>query len=165
MTLFSRDVLDKEIPQWLGRDDYHVVFLTCPLPFPFSFAVHPWVLTVNHDKVDRWEVWQKIDPLSKTNFGHVYHNYFSPLSGVRRSYITRECYSPVIIGGVSGDEDSLAAEIVKFVNTNAPRYQYTDKYRYYPGPNSNTFIQWVLDQFPDVGIQLPSNALGKKYRY
>ncbi len=32
------------------------------------------------------------------------------------------------------------------------------------GPNSNTYTQWVLDQFPRVKLKLPINAFGKDYK-
>jgi len=41
---------------------------------------------------------------------------------------------------------------------------FRNEYKIYPGPNSNTFIQWVLNHFPNSGLKLPRNAFGKNYR-
>ncbi|PSC02600.1 DUF3750 domain-containing protein [Alsobacter soli] len=37
-------------------------------------------------------------------------------------------------------------------------------YRAWPGPNSNTFVNFVLAAIPEAGIALPPTALGKDYR-
>ena len=33
-----------------------------------------------------------------------------------------------------------------------------------PGPNSNTFVSWVGLQIPEMGLDLPSTAIGKDWR-
>jgi hypothetical protein len=38
-------------------------------------------------------------------------------------------------------------------------------YRAWPGPNSNTFIQAILDAVPEMDATLPALALGKDYPY
>jgi Protein of unknown function (DUF3750) len=38
-------------------------------------------------------------------------------------------------------------------------------YRAWPGPNSNTFIQAILDAVPDLDATLPALAIGKDYPY
>jgi hypothetical protein len=34
----------------------------------------------------------------------------------------------------------------------------------WPGPNSNSFVAAVLRAVPELGVQLPSNAVGRDYR-
>jgi hypothetical protein len=41
-------------------------------------------------------------------------------------------------------------------------YPYADNYRAWPGPNSNTFIDWLAKEVR-LPIVLPSNAVGKDY--
>lgn len=36
-------------------------------------------------------------------------------------------------------------------------------YRAWPGPNSNTFVQAVMDAVPGAAVMLPPNAIGKDY--
>jgi hypothetical protein len=43
------------------------------------------------------------------------------------------------------------------------RYPYPDRYRAWPGPNSNTFTAFVARRVPELGLGLPSNALGKDF--
>ena len=38
-------------------------------------------------------------------------------------------------------------------------------YRAWPGPNSNTFVQAVMDSVPQIGNALPPTAIGKDYPY
>lgn len=36
-------------------------------------------------------------------------------------------------------------------------------YRIWPGPNSNTFVAWVLARVPEIDLHLPPTAIGKDY--
>jgi len=42
-------------------------------------------------------------------------------------------------------------------------YPYPDKYTMLPGPNSNSFIQWILLEVPEIGFSLPMKAIGKSW--
>ncbi|HXQ50031.1 MAG TPA: DUF3750 domain-containing protein [Stellaceae bacterium] len=42
-------------------------------------------------------------------------------------------------------------------------YPYPHAYRAWPGPNSNTFTAFVARAVPELGLALPSNAIGKDY--
>jgi Protein of unknown function (DUF3750) len=42
-------------------------------------------------------------------------------------------------------------------------YPYPHEYRAWPGPNSNTFTAYVARAVPELGLALPSNAIGKDY--
>ena len=43
------------------------------------------------------------------------------------------------------------------------RYPYGRFYRYWPGPNSNTFTAWVARAVPELRLHLPPTAIGKDY--
>jgi Protein of unknown function (DUF3750) len=43
------------------------------------------------------------------------------------------------------------------------RYPYPHEYRAWPGPNSNTFTAFIAREVPELGLDLPSNAIGKDY--
>lgn len=43
------------------------------------------------------------------------------------------------------------------------RYPWANEYTLLPGPNSNTFPQWVALQVPELGLELPFRALGSGY--
>ncbi len=40
---------------------------------------------------------------------------------------------------------------------------YADSYRVWPGPNSNTFVAFVLREVPELRVDLPPTAIGKDY--
>ena len=42
-------------------------------------------------------------------------------------------------------------------------YPYPREYRAWPGPNSNTFTAYVARQVPELGLDLPANAVGKDF--
>jgi len=42
-------------------------------------------------------------------------------------------------------------------------YPWTDEYRVWPGPNSNTFTAFVARRVPELGLDLPPTAIGKDY--
>ena len=42
-------------------------------------------------------------------------------------------------------------------------YPYADRYRVWPGPNSNTFTAFVLRAAPELRADLPPTAIGKDY--
>lgn len=43
------------------------------------------------------------------------------------------------------------------------RYPWADRYVAWPGPNSNTFMAWVIRETPGLEVALPSHAVGKDY--
>lgn len=46
----------------------------------------------------------------------------------------------------------------------AMSYPYPDEYRPFPGPNSNTFTQWLITHVPELEVELSLRAIGKSYR-
>lgn len=55
--------------------------------------------------------------------------------------------------------DALIARVREAV----ARYPYPNEYRVWPGPNSNSFTAFVARSVPELGLDLPSNAVGKDY--
>ena len=55
--------------------------------------------------------------------------------------------------------DTLIAQVRAAVGT----YPYPNEYRAWPGPNSNTFTAWIARRVPELGLAMPSNAIGKDY--
>jgi hypothetical protein len=69
-----------------------------------------------------------------------------------------------LIASLSGDEKSTAKQVVDFIEEMTPFYPYKENYKLFPGPNSNTYIAWILREFPELKIKLPWNAFGKNYK-
>jgi len=53
--------------------------------------------------------------------------------------------------------------IIEKVRAAISTYPYPNAYRAWPGPNSNTFISYIARQVPELGLNLPSNAIGKDF--
>lgn len=59
-----------------------------------------------------------------------------------------------------GDVDLLIDKIKQVVD----KYPYKNQYHAYPGPNSNTFNAMIGRSVPELGLDLPSTAIGKDYK-
>ena len=60
----------------------------------------------------------------------------------------------------AADADSLIDRIEQAVEN----YPYKNEYQAYPGPNSNTFTASIGRAIPELGLDLPSTAIGKDYK-
>ena len=67
-----------------------------------------------------------------------------------------------LLGYIEGDENSTAKKVAEFIKNSKTIYPYCYKYSL-RGPNSNTYAQWVLDNFPEFKVTLPKNSIGKNY--
>jgi len=155
----------KEFEKLIKKDKYQVFVLASRISFPFNFAVHTWFVLNTKGKLDRWDVWDWKNK-DKISWGHIHLNFLKSWIGVRKSRVgRREVNAPrfesFVVDIVEG---SLARKMMDFIENNSNNYPYYDYFKYYPGPNSNTFVQWVLDKFPEANIKLPWNAFGKYYK-
>jgi hypothetical protein len=70
-----------------------------------------------------------------------------------------------------GAEPSLIAELrgekaesaIPKIHEAALSYPYPAAYRIWPGPNSNTFISYIIRRVPEIGVELPPHAIGKDW--
>ncbi len=53
--------------------------------------------------------------------------------------------------------------LIERIRAAVASYPYPRAYRAWPGPNSNTFTAYIARQVPELGLQLPSNAVGKDF--
>jgi len=117
-----------------------------------AFAVHTWVAAkpANADRYTRYEVigW-------RARFGG------SPLSISDAVAPDAEWYgaAPFVVRDVRGER---AGAIAAKLDAVAKRYPY-EKYRAWPGPNSNTFVAWLGREIPQLELALPATAIGKDY--
>lgn len=143
------------------NNTYTIEFYTCPAHIPFSFAVHPWIVTTKNGQSTRWEIIHREYP-GKERFGFLYKNFYSdPKQGIKKHSLSNQYWHTTKIGEISGGEESLAASMFSFIENMSPNYPFQNNYTLFPGPNSNTYVAWVLKHFPEAKIQLPWNAFGK----
>lgn len=54
-------------------------------------------------------------------------------------------------------------EVIEKIEGAVKTYPYAGRYRVWPGPNSNTFVAWVLRKTLPLRADLPTTAIGKDY--
>lgn len=67
---------------------------------------------------------------------------------------------PTLIADIRGER---AQAILNQIGDVIDRYPYPTEYEAWPGPNSNTFVSWVIRQIPEMDVALPNHAIGKDY--
>ncbi len=114
-------------------------------------ASHYWFVVFEADEAHRWEVWQTKNAGGRA-IGHVHCDLKPPDAGVGGG--------PARIAAEWTGAEALS---IKKVLEAAHAYPFCHRYRYWPGPNSNTFAAWVLRQ---AGIPHPlaRRAIGRNYR-
>lgn len=67
---------------------------------------------------------------------------------------------PVVLLDRRGPEvEPLIAKVRAAIDA----YPYKDVYRTWPGPNSNTFVAHIGRLVPELGLEMPGNAVGKDF--
>lgn len=113
------------------------------------FAVHTWVVTkpAGGDAYTRYDVvgW---------GGGRIVRNRHAP---------DAQWYGapPRLLVDLRGE---AAAKAIPRIEAAVADYPYASAYRTWPGPNSNTFVAHIGRSVPDLGLDLPANAIGKDYR-
>jgi hypothetical protein len=67
---------------------------------------------------------------------------------------------PQLISELIGEKAESAIPKIKEL---AESYPNAKVYRAWPGPNSNTFVSHIIRNVPEMGVELPSNAVGKDW--
>jgi hypothetical protein len=113
-------------------------------------ASHYWFVVFDADEAHRWEVWQTKNAGGRA-IGHVHCDLKPPDAGVGGG--------PARIAAEWTGAEALS---IKKVLEAAHAYPFCQHYRYWPGPNSNTFAAWVLRE---AGIPHPlaRRAIGRNY--
>ena len=105
------------------------------IPYISLIAVHYWFVIKTQTKTERWEIWQNSNA-SSHSWGYLHQNLLPPQSGVG-------CGDSWLEKQWTGTNAETLSQIIQ----NSPEtYCYRHLYRYWPGPNSNSYIQWVLRQ-------------------
>ena len=68
--------------------------------------------------------------------------------------------APELIADLRGP---AAAAAIPRIEQAVSAYPYAERYRVWPGPNSNTFVAYVLRAVPELEADLPPTAIGKDY--
>ena len=116
-------------------------------------ADHYWFVVYDNGTgaCHRWEVWQSPDA-GGVSIGHVHCDLKGPDEDVGGG--------PARIAAVW---HGAQARALRAVLEHPERYPHTQHYAYWPGPNSNTFVAWVLRE-AGVDYRLNARAVGAAWR-
>jgi len=160
----------------MNKQDYKVSVLSSKLGVPLNFVVHTHLVTEHDGVINRYDVFAPFT-LSKNHspyLGVIFKNLLPPATGFLLWYQKKKWWqadAPLrrwetkVYSTVAGDEESCARTLWEFIEKGGlEQYPHQTQYRFVRGPNSNTFTQWVVDQFPECDLSLPWNAWGKGYK-
>lgn len=116
------------------------------------FAVHPWV-AVKKKGDDHYTVYQV------TGWNMFYEKtavYAHPDLPDRYWYGRK----PQLLQSLIGEKAEIA---IPKIEAAVKSYPYKTTYTLWPGPNSNTFVEHIIRNVPELTIELPPTAIGKDY--
>ncbi|PWG62024.1 DUF3750 domain-containing protein [Sediminicurvatus halobius] len=112
------------------------------------FAVHSWVATkpagASHYTVHQVTGWGR--PALTSRIGRPDRQWFGN--------------PPSLLAQLAGAD---AAAVIPRIEAALAEYPFRQRYRIWPGPNSNTFTAWLARRIPELGVTLPGTAIGKDY--
>ncbi len=131
--------------------DQIVELRVAKIPYIGFIAVHYWFVINQNNQFQRWEIWQKAN-CKKPSWGHLHKNLMPYSQGVGNDISWVECQW----------FDRRAKRLIEIIENTPQIYPYNNEYKYYPGPNSNTYVQWVLNQ-AKLNYLLSKKGLGKNF--
>jgi len=153
----------EEFTKLIDENKYQVFLFSSPVPIPLNLFVHTWFVINLKGKINRWEFGRFRGSPHKDGIG-VLENFFDKTEGMNIYFWkSKPRFDSKLIDFIDGYEDSVAYKLAQFVVKSPSSYPLKTKY-FLTGPNSNTFMQWILNQFPEANIKLPINAIGKGYK-
>lgn len=114
------------------------------------FAVHPWIIVKRSGET----AFTRYDVVGWGGGDVIHRNYALP-DGLWFGAQPR-----LLVDHRGEGVDAMIGQIEDAIRS----YPYTDTYRSYPGPNSNTFLAHIGREVPALKLDLPANAIGKDYR-
>jgi hypothetical protein len=147
----------KEFNQILDKTTNQFFIFSTGVSRPKYFVKHLYIVTNQKGKINRFEIY-RFKNKKNPEHGHIHKNYVAPTTGHRKKLFNKnKKIDSKLIKIISGN---LAEKINKSVNENYLNYKFKNKYNLL-GPNCNTYVQWILNQFPETKIKLPFLAIGK----
>jgi hypothetical protein len=117
-----------------------------------AFGVHTWIATKRSD-ADAWTVHHVIGWRVFRGSGAVVSQPGTPDFRWFGAW-------PVKLVDLRGDDVDATIDRIEAA---VAAYPYPDRYRAWPGPNSNTFTAFVARRVPELRLDLPPHALGKDW--
>ncbi|WP_110669089.1 DUF3750 domain-containing protein [Salinicola halophilus] len=113
-----------------------------------AFGVHTWIAT-KAEGAERYRIHQVLSwrrPVVVSAYGSPDRYWYGN--------------PPTLLADIRGARASRAIDEIETAVANYPR---ADRYRVWPGPNSNTFVAWVVRSVSALSVDFPPTAIGKDY--
>lgn len=155
---------EQEFSLLIKSDKYQVFLFICRASIPFQFAGHSWFVINCKGDIKRFEVlFSKKKIMNESR--HLYVDNQTPAQGIDSApFVSNIFWKSKLIGSIEGGDDSLAAHMSEFIKKSENSYPYRNKYALL-GPNSNTYISWIISHFPESGFVLPKRCFGKNFKF
>lgn len=148
----SRESAHLSPDAWTLKEDIVQIFYARAFSWRGYFGVHPWISwkkkNEEHYTVSQVTAWNL--------------RYQKSTIRTRKDIPDRHWFDspPTLLFEARGDK---AATIIKKVKRLIKDYPMKDRYVVYPGPNSNTYISYLIRNIPELKVSLPPHAIGKDY--
>ncbi len=149
---------NKNYDDLIDKNKYQVFIMFCPAYIPFNFFRHPWVVLNKKGEVSRYEIRHL---KNKENQTYLYINNQPLFEGINKTLFVNNKWKARLLGLIEGEQ---ALNAINFIEKSKENYPYINKYCGF-GPNSNTYIQWILIKFPEFQIKLTLRFIGKNYKF
>jgi hypothetical protein len=128
-----------------------------------KFLTHSW-LVLKRENETNWRRYEVLGFAARDETGRWNPRWFGNKPTLNRYPPDGNWYGkrPVLIANLEGAE---AAAIIPKIEQAIDKYEATvGSYRTWPGPNSNTFLAYVLRIAPELQATLPPLAIGKDFK-
>ncbi|WP_043529189.1 DUF3750 domain-containing protein [Litchfieldella xinjiangensis] len=115
-----------------------------------AFGVHTWI-AVKQPQATRYRTYQVL-------------SWRRPTVVVRDDMPDRAWFgnAPQMLADYRGE---TAERMIPRIEAAVAAYPESARYRVWPGPNSNSFVAWVIREVPGLDVALPNTAIGKDYLF
>lgn len=148
----SRESIGLATPAAEQTEAIFQIYIARAFSWRGNFATHPWV------------AWKRPEDSSYTIAQVVGWRTRRGLPAlvVQKDLPDRRWFDspPQLIDEHKGDE---ALKIIEQVEELIKTYPYANTYTLWPGPNSNTFVAYLIRQIPELTVELPPHSIGKDY--
>ncbi|MBK8979433.1 MAG: DUF3750 domain-containing protein [Planctomycetes bacterium] len=151
LPLAACTIAPSELPR-LDGDVVHVKCCRIPDKFPWvaRFATHAWVDL----RLDG--VWHRVEVMP---YGPEVWDRQVPETAVFADNRWNHPVHVVAFFDEAADASRIGAAVLRAVE----RYPYEGHYRAWPGPNSNTFVEWLSHEIRGFAFELHPTAVGKDW--
>ncbi len=152
---------NQNLESFVKQDSYQVFLFVCPANIPFSFAIHPWFVVNKQGVLSRWEVLYRKN-VKMPEWGHIHKDVLPAFSGIEMFPFSQNYFWKGTLKLIVEDSAGVASNLIQCIENSPLTYPYRSLYHLL-GPNSNTYFNWVLQQFPKIKSKHSWRAIGKNY--